>query len=114
METCFEEELKDFVRCMAAKGYNPSTQGEYAANTAKFFEWLEEKGIKDVRRVGKDTLQAYVLYLGQAKGKKGEPMGYASICARIRGVKRFFEWQESIQKVLVGNPNGPAVFPSSF
>jgi integrase/recombinase XerD len=103
METCFEEELKDFVRCMAAKGYNPSTQGEYAANTAKFFEWLEEKGIKDVRRVGKDTMQAYVLYLGQAKGKKGELIGYASICARIRGVKRFFEWQESIQKILV-NP----------
>jgi len=40
MEPIFEEELKDFVRCMAARGYNPNTQVEYAANAARFFNWL--------------------------------------------------------------------------
>jgi integrase/recombinase XerD len=103
MEPIFEEELKDFVRCMAARGYNPTTQVDYAANAARFFNWLEEKGIKDVRHVTKDTLQAYLLHLGEARNKKGQPLGHALTCARIRGVKRFFEWQESIQRILV-NP----------
>ncbi len=103
MELAFDEELKDFVRCMGAKGYKPETQADYAGNVAHFFEWLEGKGIRDVRRVGKDTLQAYVLHLGTAKGRKGGPLGYASVCARIRGVKRFFEWLESVQRILI-NP----------
>lgn len=103
MELAFDEELKDFVRCMGAKGYKPETQVDYAGNVSRFFDWLEGKGIRDVRRVGKDTLQAYVLHLGTAKGRKGGPIGYASVCARIRGVKRFFEWLESVQRILI-NP----------
>jgi integrase/recombinase XerD len=103
MEPSFEEALRDFVRCMGAKGYNPSTQEDYAGNVAHFFDWLEGKDIRDVRRVGKDLMQAYVLHLGESKGKKGQPMGWASICARIRGVKRFFEYLESTQQILV-NP----------
>jgi integrase/recombinase XerD len=106
MEPIFEEELKDFVRCMAARGYNPNTQVEYAANAARFFNWLGEKGIKDVRQVTKAILQAYLLHLGEASNKKGQPLGWALTCARIRGVKRFFEWQESIQ----GIPVNPADF----
>jgi integrase/recombinase XerD len=103
MEANFEEALRDFVRCMGAKGYNPTTQEDYAGNVVVFFEWLEGKGVKDVRRVGKDLMQAYVLHLGETKGKKGQPLGWASICARIRGVKRFFEYLESTQQILV-NP----------
>src|ERR1039458_4808791 len=103
MELSFEEGLKDFVRCMGAKGYNPTTQEDYAGNVVHFFRWVEGKGIRDVRRVGKDILLAYVLHLGELKGKKGQPLGYASICARIRGVKRFFEYLESTQQILV-NP----------
>lgn len=104
MEPSFQEAVRDFVRCMGAKGYNPTTQEDYAGNVVVFFEWLEGKDIRDVRRVGKDLMQAYVLHLGETKGKRtGQLLSYASICARIRGVKRFFEYLESTQQILV-NP----------
>jgi integrase/recombinase XerD len=103
MEPSFVEGLNDFVRCMDAKGYASSTKEDYGGNLSRFFEWLEGKDIRDVRRVGKDILQAYVLYLGELKGKKGQPLGWASICARIRGVKRYFEYLEGTQQILV-NP----------
>ncbi len=103
MEPSFVEGLNDFVRCMDAKGYAPTTKGDYGGNLTRFFVWLERKGVKDVRRVGKDILQAYVLSLGESKGKTGQPLGWASICARIRGVKRYFEYLEGTQQILV-NP----------
>lgn len=103
MESAFEEGLKEFVRCMDVKGYSPGTKQAYATHLAKFFEYLEGKGVRDVRRVGKDLLRAYLLHLGEVRTKEGKPLGWGTVCVRVRSVKRFFEWLEATQQVLV-NP----------
>ena len=103
MEAIFEEGLKEFVRCMDVKGYSPGTKVAYATHLAKFFEYLEGKGIRDVRRVGKDLLRAYLLFLGELKTKEGKPLGWGTVCVRVRSVKRFFEWLEATQQILL-NP----------
>jgi len=104
MDSSFAEGLKEFAQFMDVKGYSAPTQQAYAGNLVKFFEWLDGKGIRDVRRVVKDTLQAYMLHLAEAKtARTGQPLGWSSVGVRVRAVKRFFEWLEATQKVLV-NP----------
>jgi len=103
MDQAFAEGLKDFAQSMDVRGYSVPTQKAYAGHLVKFFEWLDGKGIRDVRRVGKDTLQAYMLHLAEAKAGTGRPLGWSSVGVRVRAAKRYFEWLEAMQKVLV-NP----------
>jgi integrase/recombinase XerD len=102
METSFAEGLNEFEKYMGIKGYSAGTKQAYASHLVRFFEWLEGKGIRDVRRVGKDLLRAYLLHLSELR-IEDKPLGWGTVCVRVRSVKRFFEYLEATQRILV-NP----------
>jgi site-specific recombinase XerD len=102
METSFAVGLNEFEKYMGVKGYSLGTKIAYASHLARFFEWIEGKDIRDVRRVGKDLLRAYLLHLSELR-IEDKPLGWGTVCVRVRSVKRFFEYLEATQQILV-NP----------
>jgi len=102
METSFAVGLNEFEKYMGIKGYSSGTKTAYASHLTRFFEWMEGKDIRDVRRVGKDLLRAYLLHLSELR-IEDKPLGWGTVCVRVRSVKRFFEYLEATQQILV-NP----------
>lgn len=90
-----------FNEHMKVKNYSPATTKGYSRELKKFFEYIGETGITDIKRVTRDMLNAYHAWL--MKSRATGLLTIATVAVKIRAVKRFFEYLEASNQVLV-NP----------
>jgi integrase/recombinase XerD len=90
-----------FAEHMKVKNYSPGTRAGYGREVLRFLEFLREKDISDIRKVTRDLLQAYHFGITCQKNEGGYTV--ATVALKIRAVKRFFEYLESSNQILI-NP----------
>jgi integrase/recombinase XerD len=90
-----------FAAHMKVKNYSPGTRASYGRELLKFLEYLREKDIGDIRKVTRDLLQAY--QLGITRKKDEGSYTVATVALKTRAVKRFFEYLEASNHILI-NP----------
>jgi len=66
------------------KKYSPATIDNYGDQLKRFGEWLERQCIHDLRKLTKQHIRDYQVYVKQ------EPIGRESQALRLRAVKRLF------------------------
>jgi integrase/recombinase XerD len=90
-----------FAGHMKVKNYSPGTRAGYGRELLRFLEYLREKDISDIRKVTRDLLQTY--QLGITRQKDEGIYTVATVALKIRAVKRFFEYLEGSNQILI-NP----------
>jgi integrase/recombinase XerD len=97
----FKVSWEEFLKFLKVKGYSPQTQRMYGDELRLFLDFLEGRGIADVRAARKEDVLAYQVYWAEAETTHGRPYSVGTLCVRIRAVKRFFEWLEGTGRVLL-------------
>jgi integrase/recombinase XerD len=90
--------LFGFTGHMKVKGYSPATRAHYTGHLQGFITWLGTIGITDFTRVTRDILIAW-----QASIARRPDYSVATVSIKVRSVKRFFEYLESSNHILI-NP----------
>lgn len=90
-----------FIEHMKVRNYAKATMVAYSRYLRTFLDWLRQQEITDLKQVTKDMLTAYQLKLMELK-TKGENT-IATVSIKIRAIKRFFEYLESSNHILI-NP----------
>jgi len=90
-----------FQEHMKVKNYAPATAIGYRRELKKFFDHLQENGIADIQRVTRDLLHGYHAALMESAARG--VLTLDTVALKIRAVKRFFEYLEQSNQVLV-NP----------
>jgi integrase/recombinase XerD len=103
MSDNLNEFLFAFIEHMKVRNYAKATLTSYSRYLRKFLEWLRETDITDIKRVNRDTLTSYQVKLIEYRDDKGRRFTIATVSIKIRAVKRFFEYLESSNQVLI-NP----------
>src|SRR3990172_20558 len=97
----FNSVLFSFNEHMKVRNYAKATVTSYSQGLKQLFEHLRINEITDIKRVTRDMLKAYHAGLMEARAK-GE-ITLSTVSVKIRAVKRFFEYLEQSNQVLV-NP----------
>jgi integrase/recombinase XerD len=92
-----------FMEQMKVRRYAKSTLTEYSRYVGQFLEYLRSRSIIDLRQVTKDMLTAYQIGVIEFKDDKGRSYTTSTIGTKTRGVKRFFEFLEESNHILI-NP----------
>ena len=58
MNKDFEKGRDEMLASLRTRNYSPSSLGHYERALGFFFQFLEEKGILDLKAVGRETLKA--------------------------------------------------------
>lgn len=101
--SAFDQDFFGFREHMKVKAYSPATLKSYGEHLKVFFAYLEEIGVKDVARVTRDVLDAYRLRIAEHRDANGASYSTATVASKVRAVKRFFEYLEATNRILV-NP----------
>jgi integrase/recombinase XerD len=92
-----EDHLRNFARSLEVRAYSPATLRSYRLSLKLFLEYLTQIGIWDVREVDGELLKDYQLWLQRRNCVSW------TVLTRLQAVRRFFDYLESSQVVLV-NP----------
>jgi len=95
------EHLERFIHHMKIKNYSPATIASYHRQFGMFCDHLKERGITDIKRVTHDTIMEYVQRITAYRGDKNNGYTIASISQKIRAIKRFFEYMEKSDQLLI-------------
>jgi integrase/recombinase XerD len=95
--------LSIFITQMGARNYAKSTLTGYGRYLRQFVDYLRANNITDLRQVTRDTIAAYRIRLFEFRDKNGRPHTISTISINIRAVKRFFEYLEASNQILI-NP----------
>lgn len=90
-----------YIEHMKVRNYAKATLTGYSRYLRQFLDWLKAGNITDIKRVTRDMLGMYQLKLMEIKAKGDITL--ATVSLKIRAVKRFFEYLESSNKLLI-NP----------
>jgi integrase/recombinase XerD len=99
----FNDLLFGFREHLKVKNYSPMSISAYSGHLKGLFDYLRENGITDIKRVTRDILKDYQLKITEHKDQEGKPYTIATISIKIRAIKRFFEYLEETNQILV-NP----------
>jgi len=99
----YDDLLFAFREHLRVKNYARPSIAAYCGHLAGFCAWLEGQGIDDIKRVGKDTLNAYQLHLSEHRTAEGAQYTTATVSLKVRAIKRLFEHLEASNQILV-NP----------
>jgi site-specific recombinase XerD len=99
----FEKLRTEFLKYLEGLKYSFKSLNAYGYHLVGFFRYLEGQGMNDLRSVGKQVLTGYVQELEGHKTESGEGYKHGTMAIKIRSVKRFFEWMEYKELVLM-NP----------
>lgn len=110
----FADLLFAFKEHLKVKNYSPATIRTYSDYLQRFFSFLREKEIADIRQVSRQLLKDYQLKLtehgsrsspsrGKSRDRDPKPYTSATIAINIRAIKRFFEYLEKTNQILI-NP----------
>lgn len=92
------EQLRtSFLESLRVRGQAPATLRARSQSLATFFLWLTKESIDDVREITREHIRAYQLWLKQ------QSFTTYTLHAKLIGLRRFFEYLESTDAVLV-NP----------
>jgi site-specific recombinase XerD len=103
MTNSFNDLLFGFREHLKVKNYSPMSIASYSGHLQGFFEYLREKEITDIKRVTRDILKDYQMKITEYKDQEGKGYTIATISIKIRAIKRFFEYLEETNQILV-NP----------
>jgi integrase/recombinase XerD len=95
------ELLFAFMEHMKVRNYAKATMTAYSRYLRTFLDYLRENNITDLKQVTRDILTAYQVKLMEMKAKGENTLATVSI--KIRALKRFFEYLESSNHILI-NP----------
>ncbi|OGP91359.1 MAG: hypothetical protein A2157_18295 [Deltaproteobacteria bacterium RBG_16_47_11] len=99
----FNNLLFGFREHLKVKNYSPMSIASYSGHLKGLFDYLQQKEIVDIKRVTRDNLKDYQLKITEYKDQEGKAYTIATISIKIRAVKRFFEYLEETNQILV-NP----------
>ena len=103
MNKDFEKGRDEMLASLRTRNYSPSSLGHYERALGFFFQFLEEKGILDLKAVGRETLKAYQLYLGEKKTPEGNLYAWGTRSTYFRAVRRLFDHLERTRQIFL-NP----------
>jgi site-specific recombinase XerD len=89
-----------FKQHLKARGRSPATVALYTEQARCF---LKKVAAGDIKQVSKSDIEAYVESLYNHRTPEGKPYSTATICVKVRAVKRLFEYLESA-KIIFINP----------
>jgi integrase/recombinase XerD len=87
--------FEGFLKDLAVRNYSPESIRKYAHCVKLFLAYLGEKGISDIRKVGRDELNAYLEALS-----RNPKYSVHHVAANVRAVKCFFGYLKKSQVVL--------------
>ncbi len=90
-----------YTEHMKVRNYAKATMIAYSRYLRTFLDYLREQEITDLKRVTRDILTAYQVKLMELKTKGDNTIATVSI--KIRALKRFFEYLEEANHILI-NP----------
>ena len=90
--------LFKFCEHLKVLNRSPATIEGYANETRHF---LNSVDAKDVRQVTTSAIKAWIAGLYDYRTKENKPYSTSTICVKIRAVKRFFEYLESVNIVFI-------------
>lgn len=103
----FKEEKESFKNYLTITNQSKMTIESYTQSLKQFFNWAWRRGIDDLREVTKDHIREYQVYLKAYRyvdrwGKIKEPGAYKpqTLCAKLRALRRFFEYLEKTYQIL--------------
>lgn len=97
----FKKLFTDFIEHLKVKNYSPATITIYHREMRQFFIYLKEAGIADLKRVTRNTLNAYLTGIMERKNR-GD-YGLSTVSNKVLAAKRFFEYLEDLNYILI-NP----------
>lgn len=103
MSDNLNELLFAFGEHMKVRNYAAATMKGYSRELRKFLAHLRASGITDIKAVSKDMLTAFQVALMEHKAKGKQGYTCCTVALKIRSIKRFFEFLESANHVLI-NP----------
>jgi integrase/recombinase XerD len=103
MSNEFNDLLFGFREHLKVKNYSPMSIAAYSGHLKGLFEYLQEEETTDIKRVTRDTLKDYQLKITEHREESGKGYTIATISLKIRAIKRFFEYLEETNQILV-NP----------
>jgi integrase/recombinase XerD len=103
MSDNFNYLLFSFREHLKVKNYSPMSIASYSGHLKGLFDYLREKEITDIKRVTRDILKDYQLKITEHRDESGNGYTIATISIKIRAIKRFFEYLEETNQILV-NP----------
>jgi len=102
----FKRVEEGFEAHMRVRNYSARSIDHYRKLLKGFWGYLEGKGVKDVRRVGKPLLVGYQVSLREWRGEGGKAYSWATVAAKVQAVRRLFEWLEGSGRILVNPAEG--------
>jgi integrase/recombinase XerD len=103
MSDNLNELLFAFNEHMKVRNYAQATMTGYNRELRKFLEHLRAAGITDIKAVSKDMLTTFQVSLMEHKARGAQGYTCCTVALKIRSVKRFFEFLESANQILI-NP----------
>ena len=79
-------------------GRSPATVKAYAGHAKEF---LVGTGITDAKKVTTPMIESWITGLWDYRNDKGKPYSNATVCIKIRSVKRFFEFLEKTNVIFI-------------
>ena len=98
------EEVEAFKEHLQARKYSINTIKAYTGNLQRFLTFIEDRGISDVRSVGRNDYKAYQAVLAASSYSP------QSVHAFLRAVRRFFGYLERTGRILI-NPTEDIPYP---
>ncbi|MFQ5901636.1 MAG: tyrosine-type recombinase/integrase [Thermodesulfobacteriota bacterium] len=103
MSDNFNNLLFTFREYLKVKRYSLATIHTYTRELRALFRYFKGIGIKEIKRVTRDILKNYQVSIIQYRDTKGKGYTTATLSLKVRAVKRFFEYLEETNRILI-NP----------
>ncbi len=103
MDDNLNEFFYAFMEQMKVRRYAKATLTEYSRYVGQFLQYLRQNAIIDLRLVTRDVLTAYQVGIIEFKDAKGRSYTTSTIATKTRPLKRFFEYLEESNHILI-NP----------
>jgi len=98
----FEDELRDYLDFMAAKGYAQTTMYNRHKYLNQFLAYLMKRNITDLKAVTGGHIESYRDFLKtEPRPRKGRCLLEGSYFNHLNAIRGFFKWLEATGRILI-------------
>jgi integrase/recombinase XerD len=90
----------EFLEMRQAKHFSPRTVEWNESNLRAFFNWCEERSLRNPTEITRPILERYQRWLFYYRTKAGKPLSVASQHKRLAAVVAFFKWMARSNLIL--------------
>ncbi len=102
---------QEYLAYLAAKNFSPMTLEARRIHLNRFYKWLSDQSIKDMRCVTTSRLQEYQYYLfSDYRTVRGEKISVGTVLARLTALRGYFGYLAE-QKYILLDPAKNLLFP---